>query len=185
MGLLGIQNFTSGTMYGVTYQRRFAPRIYAAGGAGLTPDLLINETQDFFRYTGKPATHIILPYTQTKVLLNLHEGKKGYEISSCEGVTGKGVPNVVMSFPSLKIITPSGVVDLVTSRFPREDTVILLNSDPHKKMYVEDFGWFDEDGAVLQRVNSGTSYEALYGGYTENAFHPFYISFISGLATPS
>lgn len=184
MGLLGVQNFTSSTLYGVTYQRRFASRVTAAGGGGLTPDLLINESQDFYRYTGKPVSHIIVSYTQMKVLLNLHESKKSYDMGSCEGVTGKGAPNVVMSFPSLKLVTASGIVQLVASRFLREDVVVLLNSEKHRKMYIEEFGWFDEDGAVLSRVGSGTSFEALYGGYTENAFHPFHISFISGLATP-
>lgn len=178
-GLMDIFEFSSGqTLYGVDYQRRWSPYKNDAAGALFTTDFLNDAVEEMEERTGLPVTHIMTSRKQKVNFMNQEEGKKRYSIGTMSGQSYAGISSVA-SFSSLNFVSSGqgGVIPITSSRFCRDDMVVLIQNQKHKSEHVSEFEWFDDDGGVLQRT-SEDSYEGRYGGYYNNFWNPFHIGFL-------
>jgi len=92
-------------------------------------------------------------------------------------------PKIKMSFRGLALDTTAGEIPFLPSRYVEDDRIYAINTDYIEMKHAEKFGWFEEDGSLLQRLPSDDAYEARYGGYSETWINPFYQAYISGLST--
>lgn len=178
-GLKGVLDATSGTQYGITVQRRWqAGAQVAAGGAGLTPDLMNQTMLEIQRKSGKVPNLIITSFTQYRKLLNVLEDQKQYIVEPrSPELVGK------VSFKGVEFMSSAGPVGVFPERFCEDDRMYMLNDNFISIHHRPDFGWFDDDGSVFLRTASSDAYEARYGGYLESYIVPPFHGVISGLAT--
>jgi hypothetical protein len=177
-GLKQVLDATSGSLYGITVGRRWqAGSQIAAGGAGLTTDLMNQAMLEIQRKSGKVPNLIMCSFSQYRKLLNILEDQKQYivEPRSAE-LVGK------VSFRGVEFMSSAGPVGVFPERFIEDDRMYLLNDNYIALHHRPDFGWFDDDGSVFLRT-SEDSYEARYGGYLESYIVPPFHGVISGLAT--
>ncbi len=183
MGILGVHNFTSSTLYSVTFQRRFSSyRKVLTGSPLISVDYLNDVILQHDQRAGEPCNLIVFSTVQMTKFLNQLEDKKRY--SNCE-VTSK--PNklankAVVSFSGIEYMGPRGAIPIVSSRYVRDDMAFFVNTNKMFRKHAEKFGWFDEDRTVLMRMQDQDAYEARYGGYYENFFNPLHLSAIEGLS---
>lgn len=184
MGLKGICDFTSSTRYSVSYQRRWSPYRNSLSTAQLiSVDLLNKACLQMWDRCGEPANLIIMSTIQMEKFLNQLEDKKRYtqpvDISSRPNKMSK----VAASFSGVEFMSVAGAIPMVASRYVRDDTVYLANTNKMMRKHAEKFGWFDEDNTVLLRMQDQDAYEARYGGYYENFINPLFQGVIEGLST--
>lgn len=177
-GLKGIIDATSGNLYTIPVQRRWkAGAQIAAGGAGLTTDLMNEAMLDIQRASGKVPDLIMTSYTQYRKLLNILEDQKQYCLDPrSPELVGK------ISFRGLEFMSAAGPVGVFVDRFIEDDRMYFFNSNFMELCHRPDFGWFDDDGSVFLRT-AGDSYEARFGGYMELYCPPSFHGKIDGLAT--
>lgn len=177
-GLKGVLDATSGTQYGITVGRRWqAGAQVAAGGAGLTTDLMNQVMLEVQRKSGKVPNLIMCSFTQYRKLLNVLEDQKQYIVEPrSPELMGK------VSFRGVEFMSSAGPVGVFPERFIEDDRMYFLNDNFIQLHHRPDFGWFDDDGSVFLRT-SGDAYEARYGGYLEAYIVPPFHGVISGLAT--
>lgn len=178
-GLKGVLDATSGSQYGITVQRRWqAGAQVAAGGAGLTTDLMNQTMLEIQRKSGKVPNLIITSFTQYRKLLNVLEDQKQYIVEPrSPELVGK------VSFRGVEFMSSAGPVGVFPERFCEDDRMYMLNDNFITIHHRPDFGWFDDDGSVFLRTASSDAYEARYGGYLETYVVPPFHGVISGLAT--
>lgn len=177
-GLKGVLDATSGSLYGVTVGRRFQATQVAAGGAGLTPDLMNQTMLEIQRKSGKVPNLILTSFTQYRKLLNVLEDQKQYIVEPrSPELQGK------VSFRGVEFMSSAGPVGVFPERFCEDDRMYMLNDNFIEIKHRPDFGWFDDDGSVFLRTASQDAYEARYGGYLEAYIVPSFHGVISGLAT--
>lgn len=178
-GLKGVLDATSGSQYGITVQRRWqAGAQVAAGGAGLTTDLMNQTMLEIQRKSGKVPNLIITSFTQYRKLLNVLEDQKQYIVEPrSPELVGK------VSFRGVEFMSSAGPVGVFPERFCEDDRMYMLNDNFITIHHRPDFGWFDDDGSVFLRTASSDAYEARYGGYLEAYVVPPFHGVISGLAT--
>lgn len=180
MGLLGIVNFSSGSMYGASFQERWQPYLQAKSGSPLVSIDFLNEAMlEQEDRAGEPFDLIIPSTKQMLKLLNQMEDKKRYTLTSTKNDFSKAR----VSFSGIEYMSTSGVVPIKSSRYVRDDMILFVTRNKMYRKHAEKFGWFDEDGTVLLRMPEDDAYEARYGGYYENFFNPFYVGAITGLST--
>jgi hypothetical protein len=177
-GLKGVLDAISGTQYGITVGRRWqAGAQVAAGGAGLTTDLMNQVMLEVQRKSGKVPNLIMCSFTQYRKLLNVLEDQKQYIVEPrSPELVGK------VSFRGVEFMSSAGPVGVFPERFIEDDRMYFLNDNMIQLYHRPDFGWFDDDGSVFLRT-SGDAYEARYGGYLESYIVPPFHGVISGLAT--
>lgn len=177
-GLKGVLDATSGTQYGITVGRRWqAGAQVAAGGAGLTTDLMNQVMLEVQRKSGKVPNLIMCSFTQYRKLLNVLEDQKQYIVEPrSPELVGK------VSFRGVEFMSSAGPVGVFPERFIEDDRMYFLNDNFIQLYHRPDFGWFDDDGSVFLRT-TGDAYEARYGGYLEAYIVPPFHGVISGLAT--
>jgi hypothetical protein len=177
-GLKGVLDAVSGTQYGITVGRRWqAGAQVAAGGAGLTTDLMNQVMLEVQRKSGKVPNLIMCSFTQYRKLLNVLEDQKQYLVEPrSPELVGK------VSFRGVEFMSSAGPVGVFPERFIEDDRMYFLNDNYLSIYHRPDFGWFDDDGSVFLRT-SGDAYEARYGGYLESYIVPPFHGVISGLAT--
>jgi len=177
-GLKGVLDAVSGTQYGITVGRRWqAGAQVAAGGAGLTTDLMNQVMLEVQRKSGKVPNLIMCSFTQYRKLLNVLEDQKQYIVEPrSPELVGK------VSFRGVEFMSSAGPVGVFPERFIEDDRMYFLNDSMISVYHRPDFGWFDDDGSVFLRT-SGDAYEARYGGYLEAYIVPPFHGVISGLAT--
>jgi hypothetical protein len=177
-GLKGVLDAVSGTQYGITVGRRWqAGAQVAAGGAGLTTDLMNQVMLEVQRKSGKVPNLIMCSFTQYRKLLNVLEDQKQYIVEPrSPELVGK------VSFRGVEFMSSAGPVGVFPERFIEDDRMYFLNDNFIQLYHRPDFGWFDDDGSVFLRT-SGDAYEARYGGYLESYIVPPFHGVISGLAT--
>ena len=177
-GLKGVLDATSGTQYGVTVGRRWqASSQIAAGGAGITPDLLNQAMMEIQRKCGKVPNLIITSFTQFRKLLNILEDQKQYVLDPrAADLVGK------ISFKGIEFMSAAGPIGIFPERFCEDDRVYLLNDNFINIHHRPDFGFFDDDGVVFLR-DATDSYSFRYGGYLQTYIVPPMHGVISGLAT--
>ena len=178
-GLKGVLDATSSTLYSITVGRRWqASSQIAAGGAGITPDILNQAMMEGQRKCGKVPNLIITSFTQFRKLLNVLEDAKQYVLDPrSQGLVGK------ISFKGIEFMSAAGPVGIFPERFCEDDRVLLLNDQYVTIHHRPDFGFFDDDGTVFLRDASSDSYSFRYGGYLETYIVPPMHGVITGLAT--
>ena len=177
-GLKGVLDASSGSLYGVSVGRRWQASQLAAGGAGLTPDLMNQQMLEIQRKCGKVPNLIITSFTQYRKLLNVLEDQKQYIIEPrSPELQGK------VSFRGVEFMSSAGPVGVFPERFCEDDRMYMLNDNFIELKHRPDFGWFDDDGSVFLRTASQDAYEARYGGYLEAYIVPSFHGVITGLAT--
>lgn len=168
---------TVGNLYTVPVGRRWQAYQRAAGGAGLTVDLLNEVMLGVEKQSGQTPNLIAMGYTQYRKFLNLLEDHKRYNlaprVSSLKGV---------VSFNAIEFMSTSGAVPVVVDRFIDDDKVYVLNDNFCETHHRPGFGWFDDDGTVFLRGNTTDTYSARYGGYLENYIVPSFTGVLTGLA---
>ncbi len=182
-GLLTAHKFTTGSMYGVSYTRRFGLcHTIDASSKLLTTDLLNRAVTEYQFKNGSSPRLIVVSYKQYELFINQEETKKRYTVGSVTG-SSSAITKVRASFPSAVFDSAQGSIDIVRSRYVRDDMVFIIEPSRIERHHVEGFGWFDEDNSILLRSSDADSYEARYGGYYENFINPFYVATIENLAT--
>jgi hypothetical protein len=177
MGLKGVCDATSGTLYGVNVARRWQATQIAAGGAGISEDILNELIIKIQEKSGKTPKKIITSYTQYRKVLNFLEDKKIYTVEPrAMDLKGK------ISFKGTSYISDAGEIGIFADRMCPADRVYAVNSDFIEAYHRPDFGWFDDDGTVFLRKSGSDAYEARYGGYYQNYIIPTFQGVVTGLA---
>lgn len=177
MGLKGVLDATTGSLYAVPVARRWQAFQTAAGGAGLTTDQMNLMMLGVERQCGKAPNMIVTSYTQYRKLLNQLEDQKRYTIEPRSAdLKGK------VSFNGIEFMSTAGAVGVFYDRFVEEDRMYFLNDNFINIHHRPDFGWFTDDGTVFLRKTGDDAYEARYGGYLENYIPPSFHGVLSGLA---
>jgi hypothetical protein len=177
-GLKGVLDAVAGSLYTVPVGRRWQAVQKAAGGAGLTPDLLNEQILEVQRTSGKVPNMILCSFVQFRKLLNQLEDQKQYVVEPrSPDLQGK------ISFKGIEFMTSAGAIPVFPERFVESDRVYCLNDNYITIYHRPDFGWFDDDGTVFLRVADSDEYEARYGGYLETYIVPPFHGVITGLAT--
>lgn len=178
LGLKGVCDATTGTLYGVTVARRWQSTQIAAAGAGISADAL-NELIIKVQYKcGKAPKKLITSYTQYRKILNFLEDQKVYMVDPrASELKGK------VSFSGIEYLSDAGPIGIFADRMCEDDRVYAVNTDFITAYHRPDFGWFDDDGTVFLRLESSDSYGARYGGYYQNYIIPSFQGVITGLAT--
>lgn len=178
-GLKGVLDATSGSKYGITIQRRWQSFQKAAGGGGLTVDLMNENMLGVERQCGKVPNLIVTSYVQYRKLLNLLEDQKQYIIEPrSEDLKGK------VSFRALEFMSSAGPVPVVVERFVEDDRMYFLNDNYitiHHRPGTP--GWADDDGTVFLRKSDSDDYQARYTMYGQVYIPPSFHGVMSGLAT--
>jgi len=177
-GIGGVTTASSGTKYGVSIADPFISSSIAAGGSGVTPDLLNQIMLEVEEASGQTPNLLLCSYTQYRKILNQLEDQKRYPIEPrAQNLKGK------IQFSGVEFMSTQGSVPIVPDRFCPRDRVYALN-DNHIEIYHRPgFGWFDDDGTVFLRVADDDKYEARYGGYMECFINPPFQGVIDGLST--
>lgn len=182
-GLKGAADFTSGSLYGVAFQRRWSPYRNPLSVAQLiSVDLLNKAMLQIDQRAGESPNLLIFSTIQMEKLLNQLEDKKRYTNTTISSRDNKMMTKAGISFSAIEYMSVRGALPIVSSRYVRDDTVYLVNTNKMFRKHAEKFGWFDEDRTVLLRMQDQDAYEARYGGYYENYFNPLHVGMISNLA---
>lgn len=170
---------TSGSLYGVTVQRRYMASLQKdSSSAGISTDFLNEDTLEIERKTGQPVTMIRTSYVQYRKILNLLEDKKEYIVEPrAENLKGK------VSFRGVEFMSSSGPIPILPERFIKDDRIYYMNDDMLEMHHRPGFGWFDDDGTVFLRKANSDAYEARYGGYMQLYVEPYFHGYRYGLAT--
>lgn len=181
-GARGVINATSGTAFGITIAYRWqASSNIAAASAGLTPDLLNQQTMDIKYAFGETHDMFVTSFVQYRRVLNQLEDQKRYMIveSRNSGPRGK------FSFQALEFMADTGPIPVIAERFVEDDTVYSLNSDFIEMHARPDGGWIDDDlsGSIFLRSPTSDSFQARYAVYFEFGIMPTAHGIITGLAT--
>lgn len=176
LGLKGVLDATSGSLYTVPVARRWRATQEAAGGAGISTDLMNKVMLDVQRKSGKVPNLIVTSFVQFRKILNLLEDQKQYNIEpKSADLKGK------ISFKGVEFMSSAGAIGIFPERFCEDDRMYFLNDNYITCYHRPDFGWFEDDGTVFLR-QSTDSYSARYGGYYENYIVPTFHGVITGLA---
>lgn len=178
LGLKGVCDATSSTLYGVNVGRRWQSTQIAAGGAGVGEDILNELVIKIMQKCGKNPKKIITSYTQYRKILNFLEDHKVYQVDPrASELKGK------ISFKGVEYMSDSGPIGIFADKMCPEDRIYGLNTDFIEVHHRPDFGWFDDDGTVFLRKADDDAYQARYGGYYQNYIIPSFQGVITGLST--
>lgn len=177
-GLKGVCDATGGTKYNVSVGRRWQSFQHAAGGAGITPDLINKTMLGVEKQSGKVPNLIVTSYKQFEKILNQLEDQKRYQ------VLGREQPKKgKILFEGVEFMSTMGPVGIFPERFCDDDRLYCLNDNFIHIYHRPGFGWFDDDGTIFLRQANEDTYEARYGGYLEVYIAPPFQGVITGLAT--
>lgn len=183
MGLLGVHAFTSGSLYGIEYQRRWSSYRRVLSSAQLISVDHFNEAiLQMDQRAGEAPDIIVMSVVQMTKFLGQLEDKKRYPTTTISSSPNKLANKATISFTGIEYMGPRGTIPLMSSRYVRDDMVFLGNKKKMFRKHAEKFGWFDEDRTVLMRMQDQDAYEARYGGYYENYFNPLFFGAIEGLS---
>jgi hypothetical protein len=165
-GLSGVLMATSGTLYGLTVQRRWQATQVDAGGSGIVVDMMNDVMLQVEQAFGESPNAIICNYNQYRKILAQLEDQKRYNLPN-KNVKGH------MGFSGVEYMGTSGSVGIFVDRFCPEDKIFFLN-DKHIHRYHRPGGaeWFQDDKTVFLRTVDEDVLEARYGAYMENFITP-------------
>lgn len=128
----------SSTLYGLaqaTVGRRWQATQIAAGGAGITVDLLNQAVLEVERKSGKTPNLIVMSYTQFRKYLNLLEDQKVYMVDPRSAdLKGK------ISFKGVEFMSSAGPVPVFPERMVENDACYILNDNFITIHHRPDFG---------------------------------------------
>lgn len=176
-GLRLIQN-TTGSSYNIPHtNRRWQGSSIAAGGAGVSEDLLNQLVLDIEEKTGTTPDMIVASYFQFRKIKDFMSDHKRIEVSPRdEKLVGK------VSFSALQFMSASGPIPIIASRFVEKDFVYAINTGKIEALHAPSFGWFEDDGTVFLRRDTADRYQARYGGYMQIFIEPAFHGVLTGLA---
>ena len=165
-GLSGVLMKTSGTLYGLTVQRRWQATQVDAGASGIVVDMMNDVMLQVEQSFGEAPNMIICNYNQYRKILAQLEDQKRYNLPN-KNVKGH------LGFSGVEYMGPSGSVGIFVDRFCPEDKIFFLN-DKHIHRYHRPGGaeWFQDDKTVFLRTVDEDVLEARYGAYMENFITP-------------
>ncbi len=166
MGLKGALMATTGTLYGLTVQRRWKATQVDAGASGVVVDMLNDVMLQTEQAFGESPNMIICNYNQYRKILAQLEDQKRYNLPN-KNVKGH------MGFSGVEYMGTSGSVGIFVDRFCDEDKIYFLN-DKYLQRYHRPGGaeWFQDDKTVFLRTVDEDVLEARYGAYMENYITP-------------
>lgn len=177
VGLKGVLDATSGTQYGVTIARRFQSTQIAAGGAGVSTDIMNELISKIMFKCGKAPKLIVTSYTQMRKIKNFLEDQKVYTIDPrASELKGK------ISWSGIEYLANGSSLAIIEDRMCPDDRMYAINPDFITSYHRPGFGWFDDDGTVFLRQANSDAYGARYGGYYQNYIIPSFHGVITGLA---
>ena len=165
-GLSGVLMKTSGTLYGLTVQRRWQATQVDAGGSGIVVDMMNDVMLQVEQSFGEAPNMIISNYNQYRKILAQLEDQKRYNLPN-KNVKGH------LGFSGIEYMGTSGAVGIFVDRFCPEDKIFFLN-DKFIHRYHRPGGaeWFQDDKTVFLRTVDEDVLEARYGAYMENFITP-------------
>jgi len=165
-GLTGVLMKTSGTLYGLTVQRRWQATQVDAGGSGIVVDMMNDVMLQVEQAFGESPNMIICNYNQYRKILAQLEDQKRYNLPN-KNVKGH------LGFSGVEYMGTSGSVGIFVDRFCPEDKIFFLN-DKYIHRYHRPGGaeWFQDDKTVFLRTVDEDVLEARYGAYMENFITP-------------
>lgn len=175
VGLDGVVNKSSGSIYGITVQRRWQSEIQDAGTAGITTDRINGLLLAIEKRFGKVPSMLMTSYAQFQNILALLEDQKVYNLPN-KNLKG------ALSFHGVEFMSTRGPIGIFVDRFCEDDRLYALNDNFIECHHRPDFGWFDDDGTVFLRKSDEDNYEARYGGYYENYITPTAHGLLKNLA---
>lgn len=177
IGLKGVIQASSGSLYGVTVARRFQSTQIAAGGSGVSTDIMNELISKIMFKSGKAPKLIVTSYTQMRKIKNFLEDQKVYMIDPrASELKGK------VSWSGIEYLANGSKLAIIEDRMCPDDTMYALNTDFITAYHRPGFGWFDDDGTVFLRQTNSDAYGARYGGYYENYIIPSFHGVVTGLA---
>lgn len=181
MGLKGVVDFASSTLYGIPYQRRWASTVKNAASKGITPDMMNNTMLEIERKFGKVPNMIMTSFKQFQNILAFMEDQKVYCVGNRNLLPGKELTGM-WGFSGVEFMSTRGPIGIFTDRFCQEDRVYFLNDNFITCHHRPGFGWFTDDKTVFLRLPDQDGYSARYGGYYENLIVPTAQGVIKNLA---
>ena len=165
-GLSGVLMATSGTLYGLSVQRRWQATQVDAGGSGIVVDMMNDVMLQVEQSFGEAPNMIICNYNQYRKILAQLEDQKRYNLPN-KNVKGH------LGFSGIEYMGTSGAVGIFVDRFCPEDKIFFLN-DKFIHRYHRPGGaeWFQDDKTVFLRTVDEDVLEARYGCYMENFITP-------------
>ena len=178
IGLKGVLDAVPGdTRYGVAVARRFQATQIAAGGSGISTDIMNELISKIMFNSGKAPKLIVTSYTQMRKIKNFLEDQKVYMIDPrASELKGK------ISWSGIEYMANGAKLAIIEDRMCPDDRMYALNTDFITSYHRPGFGWFDDDGTVFLRETNSDAYGARYGGYYENYIIPSFHGVVSGLA---
>lgn len=176
-GLKTVCDATSGSLYGITVQRRWQSYQSNAAAASVTIAMINAMVLGIIKKTGVSPTELVTSYDQYAKILDLLEDAKTYQLSPRDKRF-----EALASFGGVQFLTPAGIIPLVPDQMCDDKRIYALNTDFIERFEAPDHGWFDDDGTVLLREADDDGYEARYGGYWEYYINPAYQGVITNLA---
>lgn len=178
IGLKGVLDAVPGdTLYGVAVARRFQATQIAAGGSGISTDIMNELISKIMFKSGKAPKLIVTSYTQMRKIKNFLEDQKVYMIDPrASELKGK------ISWSGIEYMANGAKLAIIEDRMCPDDRMYALNTDFITSYHRPGFGWFDDDGTVFLRETNSDAYGARYGGYYQNYIIPSFHGVVSGLA---
>ena len=175
-GLSGALLATSGTLYGLTVQRRWQATQVDAGASGIVVDMMNDVMLQVEQAFGEAPNMIICNYNQYRKILAQLEDQKRYNLPN-KNVKGH------LGFSGVEYMGTAGAVGIFVDRFCPEDKIFFLN-DKHIHRYHRPGGaeWFQDDKTVFLRTVDEDVLEARYGAYMENFITPTFHGVLFNLA---
>ncbi len=155
----------SGSLYGISIQRRWKMEVTDAVNKGVTVDRMNQIMLAVERKSGKTPNMIMASYAQFQNILALLEDQKVYNLPN-KNLKG------ALSFEGIEFMSTRGPIGIFVDRFCEDDRIYFLRDERMERHHRPDFGWFDDDGTVFLRKSGEDNYEARYGGYLENFIIP-------------
>ena len=165
-GLTGALMATSGTLYGLTVQRRWQATQVDAGASGIVVDMMNDVMLQVEQAFGESPNMIVCNYNQYRKILAQLEDQKRYNLPN-KNVKGH------MGFSGVEYMGTAGSVGIFVDRFCPEDKIFFLN-DKYIHRYHRPGGaeWFQDDKTVFLRTVDEDVLEARYGSYMEQFITP-------------
>jgi len=178
IGLKGICDAVPGdSRYGVNVARRFQSAQIAAGGSGISTDIMNELVSSIMFKCGKAPKLLVTSYLQMRKIKNFLEDQKIYQIDPrASELKGK------ISWSGIEYLANGSKLAIIEDRMCPDDRMYALNTDFITAYHRPDFGWFDDDGTVFLRQANSDAYGARYGGYYENYIIPSFQGVVTGLA---
>ena len=167
---------TSGTLYGLTVQRRWQAIQVNGGASGIVVDMMNDVMLQVEQACGEAPNLIVCNYNQYRKILAQLEDQKRYNLPN-KNVKGH------LGFSGVEYMGTSGSVGIFVDRFCPEDKIFFLN-DKYMHRYHRPGGaeWFQDDKTVFLRTVDEDVLEARYGAYMENFITPTFHGVLYNLA---